>query len=482
MNIQRLVYLLLLTIGIVLCSCGSPITRTETDVYTVTKLDTTKQTVVRNQPGERGDNGVIYPTTRTVETTRGLVQQDSIVKRDYPDFIRLGLFESVGTLFTASEGNKIGTGLFGIYFDPIDFLSDKIQGKSDKVFGGGLYRFGIMEYRLRWFKDAANWTIGTHGLEMFYPEAKNNTTLMSVLPLYVRKRYYLREDIPYISATGAVGLGFYPSQYIHLSGSLDVGSIGGLNLRAYAGLFAGVNASKSPLNDSNVSVTTISPYVGIGVSVLDFLNRVPELYTEWKDHEHSSWEVGLLRVDMFKSGTDSSALGDGAFPIQGYQLHIAPASIALPLPFAPQLQNRLYAGTSLFNLIVAGSNGKTILNNKKVSMLAMGFGVLPIRIGYWQPVLPDELSFEPYIEYSYYPSTIFQFGARLNLFLQQRFNVSLHAAYVSSGGFDTSTGFFKETFGQSIGEFSTFIFGISFGIQDRIFAPEELRYNRVRGE
>lgn len=472
----RLIVFLCLAAACLLSSCVSTITtRTEEDVYTITKVDTTTKDVARNQPGTTRDGGVIYPSSRTVETKRTLVQSDSTVERQYPDFIRLGLFESIGLIGSASSGKGIGTGIFGIYFDPLDFLSDKIEGKSDKIFGGGIYRFGIYEYRLRWFRDAANWTIGSSGIELIYPEASNEKTLMSVLPLYIRKRYYLREDIPYFCFTITTGLGFYPSQYVNISGSADLGSIGGLNMRAYVGLVAGANASNTALNQTQQSVTTTFPYFGLGISVLDFHNRVPELYKEWKDHEHSSWEVGLLQVTLLRTAFDSSALGKGSFPFQGYQMRVAPASIALPW-----LNHQLYAGTSLFNLIVGGSEKKTIgSGGKQVDNIGIGFGILPIRVGYWQPVLLDELSVEPFIEYSYYPSSIFQIGAKANLFLSKSFNLGLNLGYINSGGLDTSNNFFERNFGQSIGSFSSVYFGITIGIEDRIFFGNELRYNRA---
>ena len=470
MYLQRTSLALILLSGIILSGCFTLKTRTEKDTFTITKEDTTRNSRVQNQPGTR-DNGVIFPSARVTQIERTFTQYDSVETRDYPAFIRLGVFESVGLIGTAPSGKGIGTGLFGIYYDPADLFSDKINPKSDKVFGGGLYRFGIAEYRLRWFRDAANWTIGTSLFEMIYPSATNDSSLMSALPLYIRKRYYLREEIPYVCVTPSVGLGFYPSQYAHVSASLDVGSIGGLNMRAYLGYIFGMNAPNSALNGGKTTSVVSTPYFGIGISVLDFLNRVPELSREWKDHEHSSWDIGLMRCMIMMTGQDSSFFGS-KFPLQGFQLLLAPTSIAIPL-----WNNRLYAGTELFNLVVAGGARQRI-GFRTVETVAIGLGILPLRVGYWQPVLQDELSLEPFLEYSYFPHSMFQIGGRLNLAISSEINVSLNTGYISSAGFDTSNNFFTDTFGNGIGAFDTFYFGLSFGIQDRIFRGEELRYNR----
>lgn len=451
------------------CAISMLSTRTEEDDFTITKTDTTIRTVPTNTPGKR-DNGVISPSTREVQINREVVAYDSTVKREYPSFIRLGLFESIGLIGTASSGNGIGAGIFGVQFDPKDFLSDKIGGRSS-IFGGGFYRFGIAEYRLRWFRDAKNWTIGSSGFEIFYPEATNQRVLMSVAPLYLRKRWYFREDIPYICATFGAGLGFFPSQYLNLTGSIDVGSIGGLNIRAYTGLIAGMNLANTAMNRTREAVTVITPYAGFGISVLDFHNRVPELFTEWKDHDHSSWDIGLLRVTFMTTRFDSSALSSGSNPIKGYQIQVAPVSIALPI-----FNHRFYAGTELFNLFIGGSDGFVVQNRQRVANIGIGFGVLPIRVGYWQPVLNDELTAEPFISFSYFPTTMLQIGAKLNLSITERFNIGLNAGFISSGGFDTSSEFFRNNFGSGLGSFSTPYLGISFGILDRIFTESVLRY------
>ena len=462
--------LIILTAGIIisLMSCGQ--TRIEEDVYTITMRDTTYQRFVNNAPGNR-DNGEIFPSSRTFKNERDMLQFDSLVTRKYPDFIRYGLFESVGLIGTSSD-KGMGVGLFGVYPDFED-LNPKYYGDKDALFTGGIYRIGFFENRLRWFRDAKNWTWGFNALEVIAPSALTVEQLWGICSGYLRKRYYLRDKIPYIAFTISSGIGLFPSMYANVSGSLDVGSIGGLNLRLYAGLAGGLNPTLSPLignsNENDKSVSMFFPYLGFGVSVLDFHNLVEETETEWKDHEHSSWNVGFMQFGLLSTGAAASALSsskDSANFLKGISLKLANASVAIPL-----LNNKFYAGTSLLNLLVLGQN-------------EWGMGVLPIRIGYFQTVLMDELSVEPFIEYNYYPSSFFNIGGRLNLVVSKSeegesgfINISLLFGFASGS---TDLGFGSDIV-DAIGlpgEFSRTYMGLSIGIADRIFFPEQLRYNK----
>ena len=461
---------LVLCIALTLASCASPITRTVDESFTRTTADSIAKVTTRNEPNNQS-GGVIFPSSKTVETTRTLVQTDSIIQHDYPAFIRFGLFESVGMIGSAASGKGLGSGMFGLFYSPEDLLSSVSNPKSSSVFGGAIYRFGFAEYRLRWFRDTPGWTLGLTAYEQIYPDAVPENSLVSFGTLTLRRRWFLREEIPYLSVSGALSLGLFPSQYAHLYASFDAGSIGGFNLHAYLGLVEGVNAANTRINNTKTAVTVTAPYFGLGVSLMDFLNRVPELSVEWDNHEHSAWNVGVAHVTLLRTGQDSSFFGS-AFPLQGLQLLLLPTSIALPV-----LHHRLYVGTELADLVIAGGQRQKI-GFKSVTMVSMGLGILPIRIGYWQPVMKDELSFEPFIEYSYLPSSMFQMGARLNLYATRNLNLSFNLGYITSGGFDTSSDFFKENLGNGLGAFSTFYAGISVGFLDRIFGEEELRYNR----
>ncbi len=462
---KNFIIIISIVVTIIVSSCNIGITRQETDVYTISERDTTTLFFVQNAPGNR-DNGVIYPSSRTFKSSRYLLQQDSIVDRFYPDFIRLGAFESVGLFLGGDREHSLATGLFGIFHD-FDKDYKIFQGEPDRTFVGGIYRFGIGEWRLRWFRDAKNWTIGTSIYEVIAPEARLEKILTSAFPLYLRKRYFLSEEIPYVCITPTIGLGYYPSQYVNASISLDVGSIGGLNLRAYAGLAAGSNPKDSwMVRDSrnpDESQSSVFPYAGIGISFLDFLNIVPETYTEWKDHPHSSWDIGILQFTMLKSGEKYTVFSDTtneAF-FNGFLLRLLNASVALPIDV---LSYKLYAGTSLLNFVFLGRE-------------AWGIGVLPIRIGFWQTLIQDELSLEPFAEYNYYPSSIFHFGAKLNLRLTDQINIGFAAGYASGKTVEIIGNNFVDNFGNPF-EFSNGYIGVNIGIMDKIFFSQDLRYNK----
>lgn len=460
---------ILIVIGLVIIvqSCAF-ITRTEEDTFTITTRDTTEKHFVKNAP-DNEDRGVIHPSTKEIIKERTFAQYDSVVTREYPNFIRLGLFESVGLIGGSTE-YALNTGIFGVYPD-LELLDETSRGDDNGgIFAGGMYRFGIYEDRLRWFRDAPNWTWGFHIYEAIIPDARIENALISWFTPYIRKRFYFSDDIPYLSATIAAGIGFTPSQYLNLSGSLDLGSVGGLNIRAYAGFAFGYNSASSSLISNNdyaeEAQTNAIPYAGIGVSVLDFVNIVPELYTEWKDHEHSSWQVGLAKFAFINTNTESSALfdqdpGEDAPIVNGLIFKLANASVIIPV-----FEDKgLYGGTSLLSIHLLGENGNAM-------------GILPLRVGYWKQLLKDELSVDPFIEYGYYPSSYFNLGANLSLKVNNSFNVGLIAGYISGntvgGAFD---GDVVDFLGDAA-EIDAFYLGIQLNILDQIFLPEEIRYNR----
>jgi hypothetical protein len=410
-----------LLISILVSSCVS-ITRTEVDTHTITNRDTTETSEFLTDPENR-DNGVVFPSTRVERTERFITQKDSIVEREYPNFIRLGFFESVGTI-GGDMDYSLNTGLFGVYPDIYE-LTDERNQNGEGLFPGGIYRIGIAEWRLRWFRDAANWTYGTNIFEAIIPDGRGENILMSWAPLYVNKRWFIRDEIPYVTWRLSFGIGYWPSQYINAAGSIDVGSIGGMNVRAYAGIALGYNGSGTIQVKNNEfadgAQSVIYPYLGIGISVLDFHNKVEETQREWKEHEHSSWDIGLFQFSALWSNTDKQAFGEeieieneeSTSFIKGFNFRIANAKIALPV-----LDYKLYAGTSLLNFMF-------------LSYTEWGVGILPIQVGYWHTLIQDELIVEPFIEYNYYPSTIFNIGGKLNLKINENLNVSLVAGYAS---------------------------------------------------
>src|SRR5438067_851865 len=95
------------------CSLSQWITRTETDMYTVTHRDTTVIENVRNLPGATEDTSRVAPRSRQIERYTGSFSFDSVPKRDYPNFLRIGLLE-VAALYSPGRNNS-ASGLFGAY-------------------------------------------------------------------------------------------------------------------------------------------------------------------------------------------------------------------------------------------------------------------------------------------------------------------------------------------------------------------------------
>jgi len=448
---------LCLAAWITLTSCGT-ITRVEKDVYTITDVDTTVVSQVHNQPGDR-DNGVIYPSSRTVTMDRHMKQHDSIVTREYPGFIRLGVFEGVGLIGSSTDGTTTNNGLFGVFPTIDDLLfKDEPDENASTLFKGGIYRFGIGEWKMHWFSDDPNWTWGITAFESIVPD--NNHTLRGIGVLSIRKRFYFRDKIPYMAITPQLHLAAFPSQYVNAGASADLGSIGGLNLRVYAGYAMGLT---NPIDGDFINF----PYAGLGVSVMDFLNREEELEVEWKEHEHSAWELGGAEGILLGAGDVSASFfgrdkaGTGKSALTGFSARFLHATVALPI-----LDHRLSLGTSLVNMVALG-------------LEEFGVGVLPIRASYhWQP-FDARFAIEPFVEYNYAPSSFAQFGARAALPISDQLSVVFIAAYATgntgSAGNYTLT---LPTGTSSSNTFSAFYIGFGASFFDKIFSRSELRYGR----
>ena len=467
--------LLCVAAGSFLSGCYT-ITRTEEDLYTITQSDTTIREDVHNTPGER-ENGTIYPSPRTVTITREYVQRDSTVERHYPAFLRFGGIETASFLSGGTTDGS-GNGLFGLY----DLLTLN-RTDDTKIFTANLYRIMPYEIRLRWFNDSPNWTIGTSAVEFLQrqrdssAEFDSDEQLIGIAPIYLRKRYFLREDPPYIMVVPFFGVSPWgPNHYVNLGSTLDIGSIGGFNARAYVGYAAGITNLFTGLVDENgeTSATGVAfPYVGIGVSALDFVNKTEELFIEWKDHDHNALEVSGMNFDLVRAFSDTrdpfaTTLEDttaGAPPISGLILRIASASIPVPVG-----DRRWFIGTSLFNLMA--------LNGTDVA-----FGFLPIRTGYRFNLLEDELSLEPFAEFTYFPSTALHVGGRLVLEVPEipeiglegfPFTMNLLFGMVSgSTNLDVLTGVEELAAPDS---FTTPYIGFGIGVGDALFTPEEVMH------
>jgi hypothetical protein len=457
---------------IVLPGCFS-ITRTEKDIYTITDRDTTIRKDVNNAPEQR-DNGTIYPSPGTVDIQRTYVQRDSTVMRYYPAFLRLGGIEAASFFTTGFSSNGTGNGIFGLY----DLLSGK-HTKDTKIFGANMYRLGPYEVRLRWLNDAPNWTVGTAAAELFVQHRDSSIELapgeylIGFFPGYIRKRFFLREEIPYVMVVPFFGLGLFPSQYVNFGATLDVGSYGGFNLRGYLGYIAGSSSLfREPTRRRFGQVITDDrdysaafPYFGIGISALDFVNKTEELFIEWKDHKHSALEVSGLNIDLVRSlssnaqsffTTISSNNTPSASTPALTGLIVRLASATYPLPFG---ERRFWVGTSLANLVA-------------LSGTEVGLGILPIRAGYRFNVLYDELNLEPFAELTYYPQSILHIGARLSIPAYDFMMLNVVAGY-ASGSSNSDVAFGLDGLGVSQSWSAAYI-GVGIGIGDVFHTPKEV--------
>ncbi|MEO6941055.1 MAG: hypothetical protein ABI444_13110 [Candidatus Kapaibacterium sp.] len=437
------------------------ITRTEVDYYTLTLRDTTYHETVRNTPGSNADHGVVFPSTRDIRIERQTTSLDSSNERRYPDFLRFGGIEIAGLVGTSSSFG-IGTGVFGLFAlldsNRINAIGNSFLGSHDstsKIFKGLLFRFMPMEYRLRWFDDSPNWTIGTSIFELFAGDEKSSSVLTSFSNVYIRKRYWVRDRIPYVIVTPFVGFSLLPSAYVNLGAEAQLGSFGGFNLRGYLGYINGFNwGSKQTVN---------FPYIGLGVSALDFTNRVEETERQWKDYVHSAVEVSALEIGFLNAFNVAHNAFDSSFhlPITGGYFRLATAHF--PLPF---LDHHFWIGTSLINL------------------MALGFAeyptsFLPIRIGWRKYLIAEDLSFEPSLELNYYPSQYANLGLRLRLDTFSGYTLSLIGgyAYGTTGAFLPSILY---TNGSGLSStFSTVYLGISFGVKDYLLKSEVVEAQRA---
>ncbi|MBK9248754.1 MAG: hypothetical protein IPM69_11705 [Ignavibacteria bacterium] len=172
--------------------------------------------------------------------------------------------------------------------------------------------------------------------------------------------------------------------------------------------------------------------------------------------------MGLVQLTLLTSGADSSFIksNSASTPIlKGLMLRLAPVSLALPI-----FNNNLYAGTSLFNIIVLGQN-------------QFGAGILPVRLGFWQPLNENELSVEPFIEYNYFPSNFVHIGGKFNLKFGTTSNFFAQIGWVNGNTSNSIGEILTKHFGVAQ-SFTGLYFGIGVGILDRIFPAKDLRYNK----
>jgi hypothetical protein len=428
------------------------ITRTEYDAYTITVRDTLVKERVQNVPGT--DNGVVFPTSRTTRYYRETLSYDSTYERYYPAFLRYGGLEFAG-LITGAAGPGVGASVLGVHtIADSNLIKNLIAPKENTIFKGKLFRIMPVEYRLRWFDDAPDWTIGWSLLESIQQNDSSVNTLTSYgANVYIRKRFWFRTKPPYLFAAPFVGLSLAPSLYVNLGGELDFGSFGGFNLRAYLGVARGTNW----LDRDPRPITTF--YTGLGVSALDFVNKVSETQQEWKDYQHSATEVSVAEIDILDAfaGYKNFFSKKTGLPFTGLSIQMATAQFPLGI-----VDGKFWVGTTLFKFFALGFEQSL-------------FSVLPLRFGYRTYLLAEDLTLEPFIEANYYPSSFINLGARLKLNTFRDVTVGLIGGFAAG-----STGAFYPRILTQEGslvksELSSLYLGISIGLKDRYNTPQHIK-------
>ncbi len=428
----------------------SCVTRYEYDTYTITVRDSLVRERVRNAPGTGSENGTVFPSSRTTRLSRESLSYDSTYERAYPAFLRYGGIEFAG-LLTGSSNLGVGASVLGVHtILDSNRLNNIFKAKENSIFKGRIFRIAPLEYRLHWFNESPNWTIGWNAYESIAKDDNTSNTLTSIgANVYIRKRFWFREKPPYLFASPFFGISLAPSVYLNFGSELTFGSFGGFNLRGYAGLAYGFTWGSG-------TNTIITPYIGLGVSALDFINKVSETEHEWKDYLHSAIEVSVMDLDLLDGLAGYPNLfskSTAGLPITGIGLQFATAHFPLDL-----WDGKFWAGTSLFKLFALGYN--------QVMM-----SVLPLRIGYRQYLIAEDLTLEPFLEVNYYPSSFINLGARLRLNTFRDMTVGLLIGYAngSTGAFYPSI--FTSTGSAIHSSINSFYLGISINLKDRMNTP-----------
>ena len=520
--------LIILLASILLQSCMFDLhKRKEENTYTKTYRDTTYTHYVHDAPGNE-DGGVIHPSTSTIVQERDLINSyDSVLTWTYPDYIRLGLAEAIG-VWGGDNNYNLAKGPFGAFPNPIPSSNSAEYRKSrEGVVTGGIYRFGIYEDRLRpkWKgEEIKGLSYGIHLFEYIIPDGREEMEMIGFPAYYINWRHYFSREVPYQALKISLGFGInalnfatsrnpFESYYLNISASYDVGSMAGMNFRAYIGYAFGNNGADSyVLADADKYVPgyeqlynkdnpfTTSPslfYAGVGISLLDFINLPEELYVEYKDQPISGLNVGGLEVGMVMTSQTSMFSPPDVDPkddkaIKGIRLSVANTRIQLPF-----LDYRVYLGTSAVDLIILGQSDKSqeidalgfdlglgLEVDQKTIVPQAAIAFLPIRLGmFWETPLEGWVA-EPFLQYGYYPSTYFEVGAKVRARIfdesDASMNVNFNFGYINgnmAGNMDTGTLLDDSKF-RGLADFSSVYFGISIGFWDKIFRPEDLRYNK----
>ncbi len=390
-------------------------------VMTRTEVDTFHKTYVEEQSRREPlgtDYGVLKPSRKQSVVDRVITEYDSICNRHYPAFSRLGLFEVAGLIASVSspDDDKIGNGLLGVYntFGPA-------STRRDAIFNGYFFRFGIYEKRLSFI--GKDWTIGTSFMEGIFGDTREGQQLLGLFPIYVKKKFFLREDPPLASIQPFLGLSMLaPYRYLNVGVTAQLGSYGGANLFAHLGFAYGGPSSQQV---SDVTTPRSIPYFGLGLSMFDFTNTEKDMDTQWRFHESQVKRVALAHLTLLQSSVGANGIvfpGDNGEEVvisrdfDGFIIQLG--TVAFPAEF---VMKNFTVGTTLLNIMYLGSmNG--------------GIGILPLRATY-QWWIFKKLLIEPFVEFNYYPSNVGHIGARLNFgdFVGMNLGVQVGGMYGNSG-------------------------------------------------
>jgi hypothetical protein len=103
-------------------------------------------------------------------------------------------------------------------------------------------------------------------------------------------------------------------------------------------------------------------------------------------------------------------------------------------------------------------------------------GILPLRLGYWQELVPGALALDGSAEWLYYPSSVLHLSGRLVLRTSDLTNLFLVAGF-ASGSVLRATELDWDILRRSA-HFQGWYIGIGMGLLERIFRRADLWYFR----
>jgi hypothetical protein len=320
--------------------------RTETDVHTISDKDTTAFRINQIKP-----TNSIYPTDKEFQKNNDLLQRDSIVKRHYPDFIRAGLFESYGGFSSLSgKGEQKYFGMLNQY-------------KNKRLFGFGHTRLGFLEKELLWDDDIKGFSYGVTFFEKYY--LNQERSIDGIFTLMLKKQHSLFDDYEMLRLSTVLEFSFVYDEYLNIFEVLEIGSMGGLNLKAKAGCLYSTKNEKG-----------FHPYFALGFSIFDFANYPYENNIEWKDMKHKGRIISALTISTTLSGVEFDIL-----------------ETKIPINY---IDKRLLFGINTVS--TKYEDGETT------------YSVLPISLSFMQNLYKEKFVLMPFYQIAVMPTTMHNLG------------------------------------------------------------------------